>query len=170
MQLNSVVGGALTGLFIALVLALGFFSLIGEVTPSEPRTDLDAHSSEQILPYEAEAPILASELARVNYLSRINALRGDTEPDPDFSGNVEAAAVADRERTLARTWCISRLATHSGMPEQEAAKLIAEAERGHLNSGIHVLDALEAGDQSAEGRVRAVQCAEILYLGFYAIP
>jgi hypothetical protein len=170
MQLNSVLSGALTGIFIALVLALGFLSLIGEDVPSEPRTDLDAHPSEQIIPPEAEAPLLASELARVNYLSRINALLGDTAPDDDFSGDVEAAAVADRERALARTWCISRLATHSGMPEHEAAKLIAEAERGHLNSGAQVLDALEAGDQGAESRVRAIQCAAILYLGFYAIP
>jgi hypothetical protein len=39
-----------------------------------------------------------------------------------------------------------------------------------LNSGAQVLDALEAGDQGAESRVRAIQCAAILYLGFYAIP
>ncbi len=170
MQLNSVLSGALTGIFVAVVLAFGLLWLSGETVTTEPRTTWDAHSSEQVIPPEAEAPLLVSELARVNYLRRINTLLGNTAPDDDFSGGVEAAAVVDRERALARTWCISRLATHSGMPEHEAAKLIAEAERGDLSSGAQVLDALEAGDQGAESRVRAVQCAAILYLGFYAIP
>jgi hypothetical protein len=170
MQLNSVLSGALTGIFIALVLAFGLLWLSGETVTTEPRTTWDGHSSEQIIPPEAEAPLLVSELARVNYLSRINALLGDTEPDNDFSGDVEAAAVADRERALARTWCIARLATRSNVSEHEAAKLIAEAERGDLSSGNRVLDALEAEPPGAESRVRAVQCAAILYLGFYAIP
>lgn len=168
MQLNSVLSGALTGVFIALVLALGLFWLSWENPSEMPPTIAESYPSEEIIPPEPEPTPATSELARRNYQSRVAALLGDTGPGHDFSGDVEAAAVADRERALARIWCASHVAKHLNLSERDAAELISQAERGDLISGARVLDALEVEDPGVEDRVRVVQCAAILYLGFDA--